>query len=166
VDSAVEFGETLKYQRTLGMLTELATACARPEALPPQDWGNSLPLLHEIRHALQRLIETGAPSAIDLRALPFGPGDEAQLLATLGQGEVTIAIEALGPTRIWETAFAGVWVVEHCNTEGARIALWIEVTRVPEILLSQPGDLDRALITLDQTLAASPAEPSGRPQSL
>jgi len=148
------------------MLPELATACVCPESPVPPDWGNTLPLLHEIRHALQRLIETGAPSAIDLRALPFGPGDEAQLLAILGQGEVTIAIEALGPTRIWETAYTGVWVVEHCNTEGARIALCIEVTHVPEILLSQPGDLDRALIALDGALAASPADLSGRPQSL
>lgn len=121
---------------------------------PVPAWGNALPLLHEIRHALQRLIDRGEPTAIDLRALPFGPGDEAALLATLGRGEVDVSLEALGTSCIWETGFPGVWVVDHQDLEGRRIALSIEVTRIPEVLLSQPGDLATALTRLDETLAA------------
>lgn len=120
-------------------------------------WGNALPLLHEIRHAMERLIDQGETWAIDLRALPLGPGDEAELLGALGRGEVEVSLEALGPSRIWETAFHGVWVVDHQDPQGRRIALTIEVTRIPELLLSQPGDLRGALTRLDGILAADPS---------
>ena len=80
-----------------------------------QEWGNALPILHEVRHALERLATTGAPGIIDLRAIPFGPGDEARLLARLGRGEVEAVINALGETRIWESAIPAVWVIDHYN---------------------------------------------------
>ncbi len=123
----------------------------------PAGWGNALPLLHEIRHALERLIHQGEATAIDLRALPFGPGDEAELLEVLGRGEVEANLEALGTSLVWETSFPGVWVVDHRDAEGRRIALAIEVTRIPEVLLSQPGDLRTALVRLDETLTRDPS---------
>jgi hypothetical protein len=39
--------------------------------------GNALPILNEIRHALDRLLESGETTVIDLGALPMGPQDEA-----------------------------------------------------------------------------------------
>lgn len=133
--------------------SQIAVSTARRLA----GWGNALPLLHEIRHALERLIHQGESTAIDLRALPFGPGDEAELLAVLGRGEVQASLEALGTSRVWETSFPGVWVVDHRDPEGRRIALAIEVTRIPEVLLSQPGDLRTALGRLDETLTRDPS---------
>lgn len=128
-------------------------------------WGNALPVLHEIRHALERLIDEGESTAIDLRALPFGAGDEAELLAALGRGEVEVSLEALGPSRIWETVFPGVWVVDHQDPDGRRIALSIEITRIPELLLSQPADLRSALVRLDRTLAADSSPPARSPHN-
>jgi len=120
----------------------------------PTEWGNALPILHEIRHGLCRLNETGEPTLIDLHALPFGPGDEERLLALLGPGEVEARIDTLGHTRIWETAFPGVWLVDHRNAHEERLALHIEISSVPEILRSQREDVADALTRLDARIAA------------
>lgn len=117
------------------------------------DFGNALPVLSEVRHALARLIETGDPTQIDLGAMPFGPGDEERLMALLGNGEVTATIDALGPTRIRETAFGGVWIVEYLNADEQRVALHLEIDEVPRMLRPQPGDLDDALSAMDARLA-------------
>jgi len=83
---------------------------------------NALPILHEIRHALKRLVEAGETTVIDLHAIPFGAGDEADLCASLGTGEVTARLDALGESLITETIYPGVWIVDHYNTHGQRIA--------------------------------------------
>ncbi|MBA1443876.1 MAG: hydrogenase expression/formation protein [Chromatiales bacterium] len=114
--------------------------------------GNAVPVLHEILHALRRLGETEESTTIDLRSIPFGPGDEALLLDLLGHGEVAVKLEALGASDIYETAFAGVWIVDHRNTEGERIALQIEITRVPEILFTQVADLTDSISRLENRL--------------
>src|SRR5210317_1964479 len=77
---------------------------------------NVQPLLHEIRHALARLLDDGGRTVIDLRSLPLAPGEEQQLLDELGQGEVYARLHALGPTEIIESRYPGVWVVVHFNS--------------------------------------------------
>jgi hydrogenase-1 operon protein HyaF len=129
----------------------------------PTERGNALPILHEIRHGLRRLSETGEPTLIDLHALPFGPGDEKRLLALLGPGEVDARIETLGHTRVWETAFPGVWLVDHRNAQGERLALHIEISSVPEILRSQREDVADALTRLDACIAAGAGAPYPSP---
>ncbi|AUB84422.1 hydrogenase expression/formation C-terminal domain-containing protein [Candidatus Thiodictyon syntrophicum] len=121
--------------------------------------GNALAILHEVRHALERLISTGEATRIDLHALPFGAGDEAWLTALLGTGEVLATIEALGPTSVQETAIPGVWLVDYRNAEGQRLALHLEVTCIPAILRTQCRELDTAVATLDTRL--STATPGG-----
>jgi len=119
----------------------------------PAEWGNALPILHEVGHGLRQLRETGETTVIDLHALPFGPGDEGRLFDLLGRGEVEAQIQALGPTRIWETGFPGVWLVDHRNTEDERLALHIEISSVPEILRSQGEDIDDAIVRLEACIA-------------
>lgn len=125
---------------------------------------NALPVLHELRHALRRLIETGETTVIDLHAMPFGPGDEEQLLAALGTGEVSARLTALGESRIAEASYPGVWIVDHYNTHGQRIAYHIEVTSVPAVLVTQPEDMADGLERLEAALA-EPAEPESWPAS-
>jgi hydrogenase-1 operon protein HyaF len=120
----------------------------------PAEWGNALPILHEVRHGLHRLHDSGEPTLIDLHALPFGPGDEERLLELLGRGEVEARIDALGATRVWETAFPGVWLIDHRNAQDERLALHIEVSSIPEILRSQREDIADALIRLDARIAS------------
>lgn len=114
--------------------------------------GNAVPILHEVRHALERLIHTGESTKIDLSSIPFGPGDEERLTARLGTGEVSASIDALGPTRIHETAIPGVWLVDYRSGEDERLALHIEITTFPEILRTQPEDLAIAISALDAQL--------------
>ena len=113
---------------------------------------NLLPILHQVRHALELLINRGKTTTIDLSAIPFASGDEEQLRATLGAGEVVATIDALGETTVLETAYAGVWLVEHFSPERVRIALHLEVAKVPFLLKAQNEDLVDARIRLGKYL--------------
>lgn len=121
--------------------------------------GNALPILHEVRHALGRLIAAGETTQIDLEAIPFGPGDLERLTALLGAGEVSATIAALGPTLIQETAIPGVWLVDYRNSDDERLALHVEVATIPGILRVQPEDLASATAILDARLSGGPDAP-------
>lgn len=112
---------------------------------------NVKPLLHEIKHALDKLIETGDNTIIDLRSIPLAPGEEEKILNTLGRGEVQAQLNALGLSEVIETQYAGVWVITHYNDENNIISRFIEVTTMPEILCSQTEDIMAAYssLTLD-----------------
>ena len=114
---------------------------------------NVKPLLHEIKHALDNLIETGQTSIIDLRSIPLAPGEEDKILDTLGQGEVLAQLNALGLSEVIETQYAGVWLVTHYNDENTIISRFIEVTTMPEILCSQTEDIMKAYSSLSLDLA-------------
>ncbi len=115
--------------------------------------GNVLPLLHEVRHALERLLATGEETTIDLGGLPLAPGEFDRIAETLGQGEVSAVLEALGPSDIRETRYSGVWLVTHRNAAGELMGHYIEVTRMPAILLAQDADMRQGLDGLQQALA-------------
>jgi hydrogenase-1 operon protein HyaF len=114
---------------------------------------NVKPLLHEIRHALDALLESGARSIIDLRSMPLAPGEEQQLLQELGHGEVYARLHALGPTEIVETSYPGVWVVVHYNNEDEVIGKFIEICDIPELFRSQQEDIREGLELLQAQLA-------------
>lgn len=114
--------------------------------------GNTVPLLHEIRHALQRFLDAGEETIIDLQSLPMGSADAAQLLDALGPGEVEVRLTALGKSSIRETGIPGVWFIEHFNPESQCIGKFIEVTAVPEILKSQREDIQAGLDRLSEHL--------------
>jgi len=115
--------------------------------------GNVLPLLHEIRHALQRLVDSGETTVIDLRSLPMAPGEEARIEATLGRGEVEATLNALGPSKIHETSIPGVWWIVHYNEDEAVMGKFIEVARVPSILNAQTVDLQVGIGAMSELLS-------------
>jgi hydrogenase-1 operon protein HyaF len=131
-----------------------------PDTATPQfniQIGNELtwnvqPILHEIRHALGKLIENGENSIIDLRSIPLAPGEEDTIIDTLGNGEVHARLNALGPSEIVETRFAGVWLVTHYNEENNIIGRFIEITVLPDILKSQADDIAFSLAQLENEL--------------
>lgn len=124
----------------------------QPDAAEPLTH-NVQPLLHEIRHALARLLEDGASTVIDLRSLPLAPGEEQQLLDELGHGEVYARLHLMGPTEIVETRYPAVWVVVHFNNDNEVIGKFIEVCSIPELLCSQPEDIRQGLEQLQSQLA-------------
>ena len=113
---------------------------------------NVKPILHEIRHALRKLLETGESSIIDLRSIPLAPGEEDTIIDTLGCGEVHAKLNALGPSEIYETRFAGVWLITHFNEENSIISRFIEITVFPDILKSQSDDMTFSLDLLEDEL--------------
>ena len=114
--------------------------------------GNIPPLLHEIRHALERLAQGEAGTSIDLQSLPLAPGEDERIEAILGQGEVRAELQALGPTVVQETLYPSVWLVTHRNANDAVIARLIEVTHMPAILMSQQEDIERGISKLKSEL--------------
>jgi hydrogenase-1 operon protein HyaF len=117
---------------------------------------NVQPILHEIRHALRKLLDSDRSSIIDLRSIPLAPGEEDTILDTLGCGEVHVKLNALGPSEIYETRFAGVWLISHYNEENSIIGRFIEITTFPEILKSQHEDMEISLGQLETALAQAP----------
>lgn len=109
---------------------------------------NVEPLLHEIRHALKAYLETGETSIIDLRSIPLAPGEEETIINTLGQGEVHAHLDVLGPSEIYETKYAGVWIVTHYNDSDNIVSRFVEVTDTPDVLKSQREDVVDALNAL------------------
>lgn len=119
--------------------------------------GNVLPLLHEIRHALRQLLDTGETTSIDLRGLPMAAGEQERLLDFLGEGEISVQMDALGKSEIIETSFPGIWLTVHYNSSQEVMGKFIEITRIPAILEAQTKDMEEALASLQLKLEEKPA---------
>lgn len=101
-------------------------------------------MAHEILSHLERLHETGETTAIDLKSLPMAPDEFHGIKKMLGQGEIDLTLELDGPTRIRETAYAGVWWIQHTGTDGRILAEFIEIARFPDFLGAQPVHIAEA----------------------
>ena len=117
--------------------------------------GNVAAILTEIASLLEKLAGSGETSLIDLKSLPFSPGEYEQLRFTLGRGEVSARLDAIGMSEIIETHFPGVWWVTHYNVEGDIVADLIEIAAIPNILLSQPEDVRAGLERLQALISQS-----------
>lgn len=115
-----------------------------------QDTGNVVPILHEIEHALNRLVDTGETTVIDLMSMPLAPGESERLDQILGEGEVRVEMEALGPSVIRESQYPGVWIVTHRNAENELMSRLIEITRMPGILMAQDADVLAGIAALKE----------------
>lgn len=113
---------------------------------------NVEPILHEVQYALEKLLKTGETSMIDLRAMPLAPGEDDLIRQRLGDGEAVIHIEALGPSILTETAYPGVWWVEHRNSDDVVTGLYIEIAHVPSIVFPANEDLEDGLEALNEDL--------------
>jgi hydrogenase-1 operon protein HyaF len=105
------------------------------------DRENDRPILSELGHALERLLLLGEETTIDITSLPVGTLDEKRLAESLGTGEVEARLLALGESLVAETAFPGVWWIEHRNEQGEVTSRALQVTFIPEILKSQREDV-------------------------
>lgn len=121
--------------------------------------GNTGPILHEIKHALDQWLEFGQTHAIDLRSLPLAPGEEDRLLEFLGVGEVRAKLTILGESDIVETRFPGVWLVTHLNSSDEIMSRTIEICELPAILKTQKEDAAEGLMKLAEALATAEITP-------
>jgi len=109
-------------------------------------------LAHEIVSHLERLQSTGESAAIDLKSLPMVPSEFNELRAMLGQGEIDLSLELDGPTRVRETAYPGVWWIQHQAENGRILAEYIEINRFPDFLSAQPEHISDAVRQLRDRL--------------
>lgn len=107
-------------------------------------------LIQEIARALDRLAQTGAETVLDLRALPLSPDDRARLDRHLGRGEVTITFDALGRSKLWETAYPGLWWVRHRGADDRILTERLEIAAVPEALAAGPADFTASALRLGE----------------
>lgn len=110
-------------------------------------------LLNEIGSLLDKLINTGETSSIDLRSLPLFPGDYEAIKEALGEGEVRATLTAIGPSTLQETTVPGVWWITHLNEHEETVAEFIEITPFPELLKTTDTDLQQAPDALQERIA-------------
>jgi hydrogenase-1 operon protein HyaF len=120
-------------------------------------------VLSEVADRLERLAaDPGASETIDLHGLPLTDAERDQLRQRLGQGEVDARLEIVGPTRITETAYAGVWWLRHADDDDRPVLEHIVVARVPALLLAHADDIADAARRLRAELDArgAPGDPA------
>jgi len=102
-------------------------------------------IVGEVAQHLARLVESGEAGAIDLQSMPMTEADKAALREALGEGEVEATVQVIGPTRIHETGYPGVWWIQHMNAEEHVVAEQLEIARVPGLLSAHEADVRAAL---------------------
>jgi hydrogenase-1 operon protein HyaF len=123
--------------------------------------GGVAAILAELAARLERLATHGDPALIDLRSLPMSPVDRIELFELLGQGEVTATLDAQGASTLRETAFAGIWWIDHRDREEKITAELLEVALVPKILATSPADVALAAAALRQRIGAADSRAPG-----
>jgi hydrogenase-1 operon protein HyaF len=114
--------------------------------------GNARVLLGEIAASLQKLLEHGESTTIDLLAMPLNAADLDWLRQQLGQGEICITLNADGESTLQETSCPGVWWVQHHNPAGGVLSAFIEITPVPDLVRAHQDDMHSGLERLTQRI--------------
>lgn len=139
----------------------------KPDAIAPcqgsLNTGMAWSVMTEVAECLGRLDRDGIENAIDLRSLPLTEDDREQLDALLGQGEVTAHLDVAGHSVIRETAFPGVWWVRHMGADGKVSSEELAITRLPDILVTDPSDIAAGAKRIRRQLAAGPGR-AGNPE--
>jgi hypothetical protein len=114
--------------------------------------GNARVLLGEIAESIQKLLDRGESTTIDLLAMPLNATDLDWLRQQLGQGEVRITLDADGESTLQETNCPGVWWVQHHNPGGGVMSAFIEVTPVPDLVRAHKDDMQSGLERLTRLI--------------
>jgi hydrogenase-1 operon protein HyaF len=106
--------------------------------------GMAQAIFNELTDYLQQLATDGKTHTIDLSGLPLNGADHERLEQLLGRGEVEITLNTLGDSRIYETAYSGVWWIRHYSADQKLISEFIEISRCPDIIKAHPDDVQAA----------------------
>lgn len=109
-------------------------------------------ILYEILAMLENLVAYGEAGQIDLKSLPMAPGEYERLRGALGEGEAEVTLQLTGASHCRETAFPGVWWIQHRNPSGEVVAEFIEVATVPEILVPEADEIREGISALGDEL--------------
>ena len=115
-----------------------------PATLAPlnADCGIGDAVLRELARLLDSLAQDPTfAQTIDLHSLPLEDADRERLRQRLGNGEVQATFDLAGPTRVCETAYAGVWWVRHADLDDHTLLEQIVVACCPDLLKAHPADI-------------------------
>jgi hydrogenase-1 operon protein HyaF len=110
--------------------------------------GNATAVLHEVLGLLNALAERNETGVIDLGGMPLSQADKVWLSEKLGRGEVEMTLALDGVSQIRETSFHGVWWLIHRNENNVVTGEFIEVNRVPDLVLAHADDIRRSAESL------------------
>jgi hydrogenase-1 operon protein HyaF len=68
-------------------------------------------------------------------------------------GEVEITLSVDGQSRVRETSFPGIWWVEHRSPENELLAELLEITNIPEIIVTENDEVARSARSLRERLS-------------
>lgn len=103
--------------------------------------GMATVLMAELTDHLHQLAESGKTNIVDLQSLPLNESDINELADLLGVGEVKATINGIGSSSIRETAYRGIWWVTHYGEDNKVLSELIEVTSVPDILVTHVDEI-------------------------
>jgi HupH hydrogenase expression protein, C-terminal conserved region len=118
-------------------------------------------LLWEILQHLAALASRGEDAAIDLHSLPMTQADRRELEERLGRGDVEAMLNVAGTSEIWETRYSGVWWLRHFGADNRIATERIEITAVPDMLVTHKADITAAAARLNDDLASRSLNPAG-----
>ena len=117
---------------------------------------NAIPLLTEIKHALEALRERGETRTLNILNFPLTEDDARYLDEVLGRGNLTITFDGAEHTFWQESKIAGVWWGEYRNASRKVTLRSIEIAEVPVLVKAQAEDIDEGLQQLRSVVAAPP----------
>ena len=112
-------------------------------------------ILNEVASLAKLSCKSGEPASIELTAMPLTRRDREAIETRLGRGEVAATIDAAGRSEVWETAYAGVWLVRHLGLDDRVATETIEICPAPKFLFSHPDDRRAAAARLTEDLRAA-----------
>jgi hydrogenase-1 operon protein HyaF len=118
---------------------------------PNQISANVMAILHEIATQLQKLLSDNQSELIDLMGF-LSDNERESLKHILGEGEVSVKLNVLGESTIYETLIPGVWWISHASIDNQPISENIEITRIPAILKSDDLDIQDGIAALNDQL--------------
>jgi hydrogenase-1 operon protein HyaF len=144
----------------MSRLTDIPVRIAPSSPIEPPGGGlggGVAAILSELATLLERLVHGELSGSIDLRSLPMSPEDRAELQRVLGEGEVQATVDAQGLSKMRETGVAGIWWVQHFDQQSELIAELLEVSRIPEMLVSATDEMAASARDLRAHITASAA---------
>lgn len=115
--------------------------------------GMASALLAELNDHLNDLLSKGETHVVDLLSLPLNEADINELADLLGVGEVKATIKSIGSSSIRETAYSGIWWITHYGDDEKVLSELIEVTQVPEILITHIDDVRHSAQVMASSLS-------------
>jgi hydrogenase-1 operon protein HyaF len=114
---------------------------------------NAIPILYEIKEALEDFIKTGQNHIIYTNKIPISEEDKEFLLDVLGEGSIKIEYKSKREYITYkETSLIGVWLGVVHDAEKKPILEILEINSFPFMLQAPKEDMEESIKKLKDIL--------------